>query len=660
MISIKKGKWIIFFLLVSLLAQKGWADKETQLFTGEGIVRIFDENVLAARGEALEKARINALERAIEEILSFEVIEERRDVIESVIFPKARMYLLKTEIIKEKEEDGLYKVKIRATIDLNALEKMVRDEGLMPKRGLAYKPRIMIIIPEEHLGRQIPDPAAETEIIRQFVEERFYVVDQNQIAEIRYNDETLAAARGGLEAAAAIGRKYGAEVIIMGEAFSEYVGQEKGMVLSSARVEIRAIKTDTAQILYADAKDTSALAVSENIAAKRALQRAAGLLGPELIEEILAWAEVDKEEGRMITLYIPNISYSQLIIVKEVIGERVPGVDRYVQRSYTGGIGEIEIVYRGESQELADAIQEILFEDFYLRVKNFTENRIDYEIVKPEKKVAGERITERIETKKVSLLPETFIMEGIWKLTVISVEFLPGRKNLRFDLLIENLQDKPADFVIWSRTYLLDNLGTEYQVSKVSPSGERKLIQNMPVKATIIFPELGERAEDVVLHLHFGGYDLESKKWISDMKLYLGPTKLAKVPLIKQRLEEVSLPKTFVTEDSNWSVTVDSYELLEKREVQFTLLIENLQDKSAECTIDRSATYLLDNLANEYYDPNVSIKGYKKFVPHMPMKAYVIFPELKEEVEAVVLYLRFAPDEGNIGDWAIGPLRLEN
>lgn len=660
MISIKKGKWIIFFLLVSLLAQKGWADKETQLFTGEGIVRIFDENVLAARGEALEKARINALERAIEEILSFEVIEERRDVIESVIFPKARMYLLKTEIIKEKEEDGLYKVKIRATIDLNALEKMVRDEGLMPKRGLAYKPRIMIIIPEEHLGRQIPDPAAETEIIRQFVEERFYVVDQNQIAEIRYNDETLAAARGGLEAAAAIGRKYGAEVIIMGEAFSEYVSQEKGMVLSSARVEIRAIKTDTAQILYADAKDTSALAVSENIAAKRALQKAAGLLGPELIEEVLAWAEVDKEEGRMITLYIPNISYSQLIIVKEVISERVPGVDRYVQRSYTGGIGEIEIVYRGESQELADAIQEILFEDFYLRVKNFTENRIDYEIVKPEKKVAGERITERIETKKISLLPETFIMEGIWKLTVISVEFLPGRKNLRFDLLIENLQDKPADFVIWSWTYLLDNLGTEYQVSKVSPSGERKLIQNMPVKATIIFPELGERAEDVVLHLHFGGYDLESKKWISDMKLYLGPTKLAKVPLIKQRLEEVSLPKTFVTEDSNWSVTVDSYELLEKREVQFTLLIENLQDKPAECTIDRSATYLLDNLANEYYDPNVSIKGYKKFVPHMPMKAYVIFPELKEGVEAVVLYLRFAPDEGNIGDWAIGPLRLEN
>ena len=388
MISMKKGKWIIFFVLVSLLAQKGWADKEIQVFTGEGIAPIVNENALAARGEALKKARISALERAIEEILLFEVIQEKRDVIESVIFSKIKMYVLKIEIIKE-EEDGLYMVRIRATIDLNALEKTVREEGLMPKRGLGYKPRIMVVIPEQHLRRQIPDPAAETEIIGQLVKERFYVVDQKQVAEIRYSDETLAAARGDLEAAAAIGRKYGAEVIITGEAFSEYVGQEEGMVLCSARVEIRAVKTDTAQILYADAKDASALAVSENIAAKRALQKAAGLLGPEFIEEILAWAEIDEKEGRMITLYISNISYSQLIIVKEALAERISEVDRCVQRSYTGGIGEIEVVYRGESQELADSIQNILFEDFNIRVINYTENRIDCEIVKLEERVAG-------------------------------------------------------------------------------------------------------------------------------------------------------------------------------------------------------------------------------------------------------------------------------
>ncbi len=86
----------------------------------------------------------------------------------------------------------------------------------------------------------------------------------------------------------------------------------------------------------------------------------------------------------MITLYIPNISYSQLMVVKETLVEKIPKTERTIQRSYTARIGEIEVVYRGESEGLADAIQEILFEDFCLRVKNFTENRIDCEIVKPE------------------------------------------------------------------------------------------------------------------------------------------------------------------------------------------------------------------------------------------------------------------------------------
>ena len=78
-----------------------------------------------------------------------------------------------------------------------------------------------------------------------------------------------------------------------------------------------------------------------------------------------------------------------------------------------------------------------------------------------------------------------------------------------------------------------------------------------------------------------------------------------------------------------------------------------MQERAAECTIDRSATYVLDNLANEYHNPNVSIEDYKKNVPDIPIEVYVTFPELKEEVEAVVLYLRFTPHQGNVGDWAI-------
>ncbi len=136
MIITRKGKWLVFLLLLSFLVQKGWAAEGTQVFTGEGVAFIeeawshvqADENVFAARDEALKKARINALERAMEKILPFEVIEEKGDVILSAIFSDLKTYLLATKIVKEKEEDGLYyKVTIRATIDLDALKKMVRE-----------------------------------------------------------------------------------------------------------------------------------------------------------------------------------------------------------------------------------------------------------------------------------------------------------------------------------------------------------------------------------------------------------------------------------------------------------------------------------------------------------------------------------------------------
>ena len=419
MIITRKGKLLVFLLMLGLLAQRGWAGEETQVFTGEGTAAIFDENVIAARGEALKKARINVLLRAMEEILPFEVIEEKGDVIESAIFSDLRVYLLDTKLVKEKEEDGLYKVTIRATIDLDALKKMVRDKGLVPERGLAYRPRIMVVIPEEHLSRQIPDPAAETEIIRQFVKERFYVVDQGQVKKIRYSDNTMAAARGDSEAAAAIGRKYGAEVIITGEAFSEFAGREEGLVLCSARVEIRAIKTDTGQILYADAKDISALAVTENIAAKRALQRTASLLAPEFIDEILAWAEIGKEEGKMVTLYIPNISYNQLVVVKETLAQKIPGVESSIQRSYSGGVAEIEVVYRGESQKLADVIEKILFEDFSLQVTNYTENRIDCEIVS--EKLREMPTLSKLGINRLAVLPFTY-SGNPWKRDITNEE----------------------------------------------------------------------------------------------------------------------------------------------------------------------------------------------------------------------------------------------
>jgi len=160
-----------------------------------------------------------------------------------------------------------------------------------PKKEIVG-PRVMVVIPETHLGRRIPDPAGETEIIKRFLEAGFDVVDQAQVQKIR-EDEVVARGWRDDKVAQELGRRYQAEVIIIGEAFSEFAATlEREMVSCRARVEAKAVETATGQILATDGREGSAADISENIAGKKALRDAGSELASYLIERIrIEWKE---------------------------------------------------------------------------------------------------------------------------------------------------------------------------------------------------------------------------------------------------------------------------------------------------------------------------------------------------------------------------------
>lgn len=133
--------------------------------------------------------------------------------------------------------------------------------------------------------------------------------------------------------------------------------------------------------------------------------------------------------------------------------------------------------------------------------------------------------------------------------------------------------------------------------------------------------------------------------------------------------KEFSLPETFLTKDGNWKVTVDSCQFLEGERLQFNLLIENLQEQVKACFIWGGSpyTHLLDNLTNKYDPQDISIGDsshcYGEFIPHIPTKAYVTFPALKEGAKSVVLNLYFyhgqyAGEASLVGKWEVGPIKL--
>lgn len=176
------------------------------------------------------------------------------------------------------------------TLSFGMLPLVKAQEGTAtgPQPPLRFpKVRIMVVIPETHILRRVPDPAGETEIIRVFTEAGYQVVDQTQVAAIRYTPQVEAALRNptGPEARA-LTAAHGADILIVGEAFSETTRRTQIGWSARARVEARAVVIRDARIIAAHGAHAGGIDPAELIAGKIALRKAGGLVGEYLLDKI--------------------------------------------------------------------------------------------------------------------------------------------------------------------------------------------------------------------------------------------------------------------------------------------------------------------------------------------------------------------------------------
>ena len=137
-----------------------------------------------------------------------------------------------------------------------------RIAALREKIGDKSLPTLMIDIPEEHLSRRVIDPAAETELSVFCTELGFTVFDKKT-------------------------EKSKADVLLVGEAFSER-GMGVGNLISvKARVEVKAIDRASGKIIAIDRQTTVAVDLAETIAAKTALQQASAALAERMLPKIV-------------------------------------------------------------------------------------------------------------------------------------------------------------------------------------------------------------------------------------------------------------------------------------------------------------------------------------------------------------------------------------
>ncbi|NLS93742.1 MAG: curli assembly protein CsgG [Planctomycetaceae bacterium] len=142
------------------------------------------------------------------------------------------------------------------------LSREDRIAELKKKLADGKLPTLAISVPEQHVGQVIVDPAAETELSLYATETGFTVFDTGS---------------GGTSKC---------DVRIVGEAFSEFAGRRGNLVSVKARVEVKAVDRASGKILVTDRQVTVAVDLSEQIAAKTALQEAGARLAERLLVKL--------------------------------------------------------------------------------------------------------------------------------------------------------------------------------------------------------------------------------------------------------------------------------------------------------------------------------------------------------------------------------------
>jgi curli biogenesis system outer membrane secretion channel CsgG len=233
------------------------------------------------------------------------------------------------------------------------------DRNTCPLNQGGNGPTVMVIIPEVHITRRVPDPAGETEIIKTLINAGFRVLDPSVYKAIRDSEELSNAVKNQDAAAASrIGTRFGADIIIFGEAFSESTGLQNGMQSCRARVEARAVSTRNAQILGADGKHAGGVDNSELVAGKTALRNAGTQMGAYFVNTLCEAQGVRKGGAgngeRSAEIVLSNASFSTAGKVDTWL-KTFKGV-KSVTKSFSNGVARYDLLHTGELDAIAGAL----------------------------------------------------------------------------------------------------------------------------------------------------------------------------------------------------------------------------------------------------------------------------------------------------------------
>ena len=377
---------VLLILVIGAFAQS----KEIK---AKGYGTIYDNNKAAARDKAIEDAQRKAVEQAMGTMISSESVTKNFQLVSDRILSLSSGYIEKYRVISEKEVDGEVEVEIAAIVGMSKLNDSVQAIKNLIRR--MDRPKIMVLIAEQSIreeGQQLSEKrggnavlsstslgVVENVLIEFFRAKGFDFVDRQALAgQIEIADPLTLV--NDKERIKKIANLTDAQVAIFGQAQARNTGEVQGIYSGQANISLRALKTDTGEIIAATNAHAAVPFVDPSTANTKALSEAAKKISQKLMDQILSQWQSESSGSRSICLVIKGVKYADVKKLRSWLTKYVRGVKSIHQRYVKDGIAELDLDIQGSAQNLADELSEKKFQKKTIEVLDLLPNKVSIEL----------------------------------------------------------------------------------------------------------------------------------------------------------------------------------------------------------------------------------------------------------------------------------------
>ena len=229
---------------------------------------------------------------------------------------------------------------------------------------------------------------AEDAIAKVLLDRGFKLVDAETVRHSLDHDKIIGLLAGDARLAAAVGSRYGAEMLLLGRAHAVTNQVTIGdLKINSNQVAISAklVSADTGEVKAAETHQANKPHVNSLTGIQMAINETSKLLANDLVAAIVQIFREQVYNVASVKLVIFGLKdYDQLQEVIQLIANNVRGVQEIYQRNYAMGRAELEVELVGDTESLAADLTTRNFANYRFEIKESTHNQIQLSIVSPD------------------------------------------------------------------------------------------------------------------------------------------------------------------------------------------------------------------------------------------------------------------------------------